>query len=603
MAAAPIVRYGLDWPKHNSLQIEMAMIRAGGHKEVGGKKYGEGLPYHYEQMCQILWPHMDQHRWHNLCRDEALRPGRKCTVMAGCGSSGKTNSAAWIYLCEYLCFPQETCVLVSSIDMRGLKMRVWAEMTMLWQKAKDKYPDLIAGNVIDSKVAIATDDIDDGDDERRVRDMRKGIFGIPNKVGGKIVGLQPYIGIKQRRMRLLADEAQYMEGGFLSAVSNLNQNEDFQCIILGNFNDPLDPLGKAAEPKQGWAAYLEPKKTSVWDTKFLNGRCVNLIGLDSPNFDYPENEPTRYKYLVSREKIAEVLSAFPKDSYEYLKDCVGSMKQGILDRRVLTPDMCRRHHALEDVTWAGTGRMKIGGLDAAYGGDRCVCGHIEFGQDINDKIILSFHKPVIVPILVGGQHGLPEEQIATFCRDYCAENGISPENFYHDSTGRGTLGTYFARIWSNQTNPIEFGGNPLPRPVSLEIFTYDPKTRQKRLKLGTEHFSKRVTQLWFDVSYAVQSEQVRNLPEDVMEEFSMRVWDKVKGDKIEVESKVEMKKRLQRSPDFADWASIVVEGAIQRGFQISKLGESDEDSPSRAWLRDLRQRQEDLRKRQSLTYA
>ena len=600
----PNLTYGLEWPNHEPLEIEMALIRAGGYKTINKVKYGMGLTHHYEQMRRLCWPELDSHRWHNLCRDELLRPGGTVTVLAGAGSSGKTHEAAWVFLCEWMCLPNETCVLVSSTDIRGLRMRVWGEMTMLWQRARDRFPDIIPGNLLDHAVAITTDALEDKEvDDRRVRDMRKGIFGIPCKQGSRWVGLSPYVGIKQKRIRLIADEAQFMQGNFLSAFANLRGNGDFRAAVLGNFNDPLDQLGKAAEPKDGWESHLDPVKTSVWDTKFMNGRCVNLIGLDSPNFDFPADQPTRYKYLVSKEKMAEVLSGFPKDSVEYMSQCVGSMKQGILERRVLTPDMCRRYHALEDVIWAGTGRTKIGGLDAAYGGDRCECGHVEFGLNTVGKMTLLFHPPVTVPILVGEQHGLPEEQIAVFCKNYCQEYDIPPENFYHDSTGRGTLGTYFARIWSAQTNPVEFGGPPTPRPVSLDIFIYDERTRQRRLKRCDEHYDRFVTELWFSVRYAAESEQLRGLPESVMEEFAMRIWDKVKGDKYSVETKKDMKERVGRSPDEADWASICVEGARRRGFQISKLASDEEDGPNRAWFKDLKERQEQLRSRQSLTYA
>ena len=154
-------------------------------------------------------------------------------------------------------------------------------------------------------------------------------------------------GIKQKRMRLIADEAQQMGGSFLSAFANLDGNEDFRAIILGNPNEPTDPLGKAAEPKDGWTNHMAPTKTEVWETKFMNGRCVNLVGTDSPNFDFPSDEPTRFKYLISAEKIANTLSFFPKDSVEYYSNCVGVMKVGILSRRVITKDMCFQFDAFK----------------------------------------------------------------------------------------------------------------------------------------------------------------------------------------------------------------------------------------------------------------
>ncbi len=249
-------------------------------------------------------------------------------------------------------------------------MRVWGEVKSLFQMAKDKF-DYLPGFLIDSKHAISTDDVSEGDN---VRDLRKGMIGIPCVQNGKFIGLSKWVGIKQKRMRLIADEAAMMGAGFLSAFANLDGNEDFRAIILGNPNDPMDPLGRAAEPRDGWTRHLEPTKTEVWDTKFMGGRCVNLIGTDSPNFDFPANEPTRYKYLISREKIANTLSFFAKDTAEYYTQCVGSMKVGVLSRRVITRDLCKQFNAMEPVIWSGKPLTKIGGLDAAYGGLRlCRC--------------------------------------------------------------------------------------------------------------------------------------------------------------------------------------------------------------------------------------
>lgn len=566
------VRYKVEFSdSYDDLKIEMYMARKGGSWIVEGQTFGNGLSFHYEQCRKLIWPKLDSHRWHNICRDEICQ--NKVTVLMGCGSSGKTHEAGWTYLLDYWLHPAETCVLVSSTDIRGLRKRVWGEITMLWEQGVERFP-YLSGHLLDAAMAITTDDIEDCEPgERKARDMRVGIFAVPCVQGGKFVGLSKFIGIKQKRMRLIADEAAMMGESFLSAFANLNKNEDFRAIIIGNPNDPLDPLGRAAEPKEGWTDdYMEPTKTAVWDTRFMGGRCVNLIGTDSPNLDFPADKPTRYKYLISKEKIQETLSFFQKDSIEYYSQCVGSMKIGTMARRVISRNICRQFNAFDEVTWKGERLTKICGLDAAYGGDRCVCGFIEFGPDVTGKITLRFMPPVIVPIKPSA-NVIPEDQIAAFVREYCMENGIPPENFFHDSTGRGTLGTAIARLWSDRCNPIEFGGSASDRPVSKDLYIYDEKINSRRLKLCSEHYSNRVAELWYSVRYAIESDSVRNFPQDVMEEMSMREWDWIKGEKkIALETKVDMKLRVGRSPDLGDWASICVEGARQRGFQIPKLG-------------------------------
>lgn len=560
----------------DDLGIEMFAAKQG---DAFFAKNGTSRSFHFENIRKIIWPNLDSHRWHELCRDEICK--NKVTVLMGCGSSGKTHEAAWIYLVDYWLFPEDTCVLVASTDIRGLRKRVWGEISMLWESGVQKFPKL-AGHMLDSAIAITTDNIEESEiGERKARSMRKGIFGVPCVTGGKFVGLAKFVGIKQKRMRLIADEASMMGETFLSAFANLNKNEDFRAIVLGNPNDPLDPLGRAAEPKEGWTDdYMEPTKTRVWDTRFMNGRCVNLIGTDSPNFDFPPNEPTRYKYLISKEKIEDTLSFFPKDSMEYYSQCVGSMKIGTIARRVLSRDMCKQFGAIHDPVWADEKRTKVYFVDSSYGGDRCVAGWGEFGMDVSGKQILAFNEPKIIPILVG-KGSEPEDQIARFVKEDCESESIPASHMGHDSTGRGALGTALAREWSADCHPIDSGGRPTKRPVSLDLLVVDEETKQKRPKRCDEHYDRLVTEFWFSVRYAVEAGQVRSLPEEAQEELCARKWDRVRGDKIAVEVKdgtpnrPGMKQRTGKSPDVGDWAAGIVEMARRKGFLISKLGNPD----------------------------
>ena len=573
-----VLKYNLKFSDGaEPLQIELTVIKKW---ETARERTGTTLSFHYEQARKIIWPELDAHRWHDLCRDEIVNSKICCLV--GPGSSGKTHEAAWTSLIDYWANSDDTCVLISSTDIRGLRKRVWGEIVMLWERGVERFT-YLTGHLLDSSIAITTDSLEDVEfGLRKARDMRCGIFGVPCVQGGQFVGLQKYQGIKQKRMRLVADEASAMGESFLSAFANLNKNEDFKAIVLGNPQDPLDPLGRAAEPKEGWTdKYLEPGKTMVWDTRFMNGRCVNLIGTDSPNFDHPGK--TKYKYLISKEKIDDTLSFFSKDSPEYYSQCVGSMKIGTMARRVLDRNTCEQHNAFDAVLWKGTQRTKICAMDASYGGDRCVIGWIEFGEDSTGHQMLLFHNPTIVPIKVTSEL-IPEDQIARHVRMYCSDLGIEAGNFFHDSTGRGSLGTALAREWSAACNPVEFGGKPTKRPVSLDMYINDERTKERRLKMCDEHYVKRVTEYWFSVRYAVLSDQVRGFPSEVLEEMSMRKWDRTKNAKIELETKEDMKERVGRSPDMADWAAIAVEGARQRGFQIQKLGKSESVVNDTAWM-------------------
>lgn len=599
-----IEKYGLRFKKDvHPLKIELLLIKHFGYYEKDGVQHGEGLSFHLERAKEFMWPHLDAHRWHNLCRDN-MATHQVCALL-GPGSSGKTNAGAWIALAQWLANPEETMVMCSSTDMRGLRLRVWGEITSLWEMACAKFP-FLPGHMLDSKLAITFDSssMDDGDyDSRAVRNFRSAIIGIPTVQGGKNVGLGRWIGAKQKNVILVADECQFMGSSFLSAFANLNKNQRFVAYVLGNPVELLDPLGKASEPLDGWDLHMEPEVTEVWKTRFMNGVAVNLVGTDSPNNDYPDDKP-RYKYLISKKKIEETAQFFGRDTYEFYSQCKGTMRVAQMARRVITRKLCEQNGALEQhVIWLDGTRTRLASLDSAWGGDRAVFYHGEFGKNVEGKLMLQIQPPETVPLVVRSEKE-PEQQIAEWIKTRCEHLGIPPENFAHDSTGRGSLGTYLARVWSAKTNPIEFGGAPTDRPVSADVFIKDPKTGENRLMTCRERYIKAVSEYWYSTHYLIAAGQLRGLTEDVMEEGISRKYEIRSGDRIEVETKLDMKERLGRSPDLYDSFVILVEMARRRGFTISKLA-NDSDSPTStdSWITTRSEALQRLHKAQQLNYA
>lgn len=602
MASNKVQKYGCNWPvdpddrpEDTALKIEMACIQRG---------VGNGLPFHYEQMRKMLWPRLDDHRWHRLIRDTIL--SQKCTILAGCASSAKSHEAAWITLCEYFVYPQETCILVCSTELRGLRGRIWSEITQLWQEARDRF-DWLSGNLLDSRVAILTDSLAEDEYDKRARNYRKCIQGVPCREDGAWVGINRYMGWKQKRMRLVADELNQLSSEFIIGITNLNANPDFKFIGMGNFNDTMDCLGKCAEPKDGWPAHMEPLKTEVWDTIYpLPGKCINLIGFDSPNFDPDTKE--KYPYLIGPRHIGEIEKSFGRQSLEFMSQCWGAMKVSQLSSRVLTRQLCQENGAFEETDWQSPHRTKVAFLDSAWGGDRCVFTWAEFGLEVGGKTVFHVHPPEIVPVKQTEDREA-DYIISEWCKQRCETLDIPPENFGHDSTGRGSLGTALARVWSAQCNPIEFGQQPTNRPVSQEYWWVHPKTKKRQIKLCSEHYSKFVTELWFSVRYCVESGQLRNLSREVMEEFSLRLWYRVKDDKIEVEpksgskEKPGMKQRTGKSPDYADSLSGTLEMARRKGFTISKLANEETEQRNLDWLLEERRKYREHRHRSELVDA
>ena len=277
----PLKKYNLEFNASiTPLQMEVFCIRRGGVWDQDGRECGAGLFHHYKELQKIIWPHHDHHRWSDLVLTELL--ANNVTAILGPKSTGKTHYAAKYAVTEYICFPNETTILISSTTLDTLELRIWGEIKKLYREARERFS-WIPGNLINYKHCLATDEVEDGE----IRDFRNGIIAIPCMVGNQYVGLGKYVGIKNKRVRLMADEAQFMGVGFLDAISNLDGNEDFKAAIMGNPLDPMDQLGRAAEPEVGWSSLPEPKATTVWNTRFANGRCINLVGPGQSQLRFP----------------------------------------------------------------------------------------------------------------------------------------------------------------------------------------------------------------------------------------------------------------------------------------------------------------------------
>lgn len=570
-----VEQYGLGWQADcDPLEREFYMIRRGGcWRKKNGQVIGLGLYEHYKAAMTLMWPEDDWHRWAELALKEIL--ANKVTCLLGPQNSNKTYSAAKFALTDYFIFPQETCVLVSSTDVRGLELRVWGQMKALYNRAMDRF-DWLPGNIIDSLHAITTQQIEeDASGKKKGRIMNRGIICIPCLQSGRYVGLGKYIGIKSPRLIFVADECQVMGPNFLDAVSNLGGARHFKFIPCGNPIDPIDPLGMAAEPRDGWGSIPESTKTTTWETKFLDGKCVNFVGFDSPNNDYPDDQPLKFPYLINKKRIEEVAAFWGRDSQRFWEQCGGVMKTGLLCRRIITRDLCREHHAQERAVWAGTARTKVYAIDAAYsgvGGDRCVGGWGEFGTSIDGIEILRINPPITIPISIISKKS-PEDQIAEYVKKDADANGVPPENIFYDSTGRGTLGIAFAKLYGQTPPvPVEFGGRPSVRPVRHDLFVIDGDV--KRHQRCDEYYVDFVSELWFSSRYVIECDQMRELPEETMKEGCQREYGRAKGNKLFIESKHDKKARehMVRSPDLYDQLVTLIEGARQRGFQIKRLG-------------------------------
>lgn len=611
-SARQFEKYGLIWPDPSDpIAIEQHMVQRGGRwRNKKGEMVGNGLLFHFMEFQKLLWGKQKiWHKWNTL-QTECYLNFRTIGVI-GPASSGKTNSAGTDVLSDYYCFSDCTTVLCCSTTRDRLEDRVWGEIKKYHRMAINERS-WIPGHLIEGKQRIITDDRSLSVEGR---DFRNGLMGVPCKKGNDYVGLGDFAGIKNKRVRLIADELSLLPRIFVDAISNLDKNPDFKAVGLGNPKDTTDALGVLCEPSAqvgGWDSGIDQTPgTKTWPTRRPQGVCIQLPGSDSPNLDGSLGIP-----LITQEQINRDIEFYGKDSLWFSMMDEGRMPRGQGSRRVLTRNMCITHRAMEEALWRDGKRIKIAFMDAAYkgvGGDRCIYGELEFGPEADaegevsaivtsvvsqkpisysNRMIISLKEMVAVPINASNKEEA-EDQIAEFVKNRCTSSGIPPENFFFDSGMRTGLVTALARLWSPYVNSIDCGGKPSEKPVSEQITS-----------LCKDYYSKYITELWFSVRLTVEASQFRGMSEEVIGEFSQREWKVVGANKIEVETKVEMKLKTGRSPDLADALAIGLEGAKRRGFVINRLARSrPEDRKGTPWARELKQKVDATRKQHQLNYT
>lgn len=622
-SSAKIQLYNAYWPASaHPASIERECIRRNGKwHRTNGEEAGAGLYHHFRRFQEIVWPEKIwqkgpfKNHWAELCLETYLK--YMYIGAMGCAGSGKSDSYGSNVLTDWYCWPECTTVLVSSTDLKSLELRIWGMIKRYHKSAKDSCP-WLPGHLIEGKQMLVENPRTQASEGR---DFKNGIIAVACKHGTQYVGLGSYVGIHNKRVFLLGDEMNLMPRAFLDSISNLAKCQHFKLVGLGNPNETTNAHGFLCEPQAedgGWESGIDQTPgTKTWKTKFPNGICVQFPGSDSPNMKVPPGEPPPFPFLITREQMENDARIWGVDDWHYTMMNESRMPRGQGSRRVLTRQACIKFGAFKKAQWRDSNRTSVAFLDAAYrgvGGDRCVFGELQFGseatplptEEMKSSLITQSVEPtkypqivslvdlMTIPLSSDQTADQPEDQIVQFVMRECEKRGIPPGHFYFDAGMRTSLVTAFSRIWSTSVNSIDSMGKPSEDKVSAEID-----------KPCCDYYSKFVTELWFSVRMVVESGQFRGMTDELCTEFSTREWKMVSGNRIEVESKEEMKEKLGRSPDLADAVAYGIYGCRKLGFVISRAAQIKalHRSHGRDWRDDLRDRADQLWKSRNLTYA
>lgn len=594
---------------------EMFFIARGGRWKPAksNRVVGNGLCFHFKAAIKLLWPEIHQHRWFLLFLEEWLT--HDYVGVLGPRNSGKSFNATICHLIDYYANPTSTTTLVCSTTKERLEDRIWGEIKKYHRIAHSRWENC-PGHLIEGRQRIVTDDRDEASEGR---DFRNGLIGVPVLKGSAAVGIGTFQGIKNKRVRLCGDELAALPKTFIDAIATLDIQGEFKVTGMGNPAQTTDALGILCEPHVtlgGWEGGIDQTpKTKTWKTRFEGGICIQYPGSDSPNMDVPEGEAPPYPFLMTRETLLRDAQTWGKDDWHYTMFDEGRMPHGQGSRRVITRQLCLKQHAMEEPVWLNSDLTYITALDAAYravGGDRCVLMRLAFGQESFEpltgtefvesfisqkqeenrhKIILAVLDMMVIPIAANEMEA-PEDQIVMFVKAKHQAWNLPPDSLYYDAGMRTSLVTSFARNWSAKVNSIDFGGKPSQRPVSRDI---EISCR--------DYYANFVTELWYSTRLAIEAGQVRGMMEDLVQEGCAREWTNVGANKIKVETKDEMKLKSGRSPDLYDCFACGIEGARQKGFVISRLGNPERDATDSRWKQELLRKAVALRIAHELNYA
>jgi hypothetical protein len=544
----------------------------------------EALEYYYWWCADYWWNQdaddmqMARHKWahrmiYHACREQHLAVG-------GSASSGKSHTMAGWALFQFMRMPESTTVLVTSTDLKGARKRIWGSIVKLmtyidyppW-RVKDAIGSLSyeSGNKTPAREGIHIVTADKSSDKNKV---------------GKLIG------IKSKRVILIADELGDMGPNIQEAAFNLRKNPSFQMIGMSNPGSRFDPFGVFAEPEHGWDS-VNVEADNEWRTR-LKGLFIRLDAEDSPNLDPEDPEKDwltgfHFDYLPSQRSIEEDLDATlaptrdeARKSRSYMRFNRAIFFDSDDDDTIYSEADIRKARAdtateLKNVTL-------VAGVDPSFssGGDKTVMAVCEVGWDAYAQLCVQLKELVYLHEDMTNKADPRTLQIAEAIRRECVKRKIKPENVGIDATGGGGGGLcdMLQLQWNDQFLRVQFGGK-----------ASDRKIKNDSKVVASDRYYNRASELFFVGKQFLLGRQIYGLPNVIIKQMCNRSYLTKKtsrGVVLQVEPKEKYKGRTGSSPDETDAFLVAVETArVRHGFLAADpVKERPEPNALARWLKN-----------------
>lgn len=487
---------------------------------------GLGAEQHFKNAWALAWPEYEWSDWvemmvHAWCNYRYIS-------IIGHQRASKTYTSSHIAWLDYVANPYETLTSLMTVTFEGLKIRMWSDLMKADETSRMRQPFTIRNTTNELRVFPQSVSRESGE-----KYQIKGLSLDRGKdAPGKVKGAHA------PRVRLFIDEAENVPGVIYEAIDNPMSAPDAKAMMLFNPLLWTSPAGKMTVPKAGLSSITA--NDLFWETKL--GICLHFDGLQSPNIVQTKRVFTG---LLTQAGIDAVREKHGENSVAWWSRVRGFPAPDGMVSQIFPSQIIEKAKPEIIFDFATEPCMT---LDPAFGGDNCVVIFGQKGKLRDGRMAITATGSEVIKFSVGENTALIDHQITARVLSLCKSQGVKPSNFIMDRSGPGR-GIYAAlyKDWSPEIHGVDYGGAATDRPV-----------RSDEKELASEIYEKFVTELWHRARESVADGILAGLSkvdERAIEELSSRLYETkevTRGTVIVAESKVEMKKRLGHSPDFAD---------------------------------------------------
>ncbi len=562
--------YGFNWPDGvNQLTVELwcfAHRTCSVEERYGHFKRVVDLAFNCEgSLRRVIW-----NRWTERMIKSAIGGWEKKRFMgiAGCSSSGKSDSFALYSLVEFWSRPAETYVFVMSTTKSDARKRIWRSLTQLYSQAQR----MGCPGKLNESIGVIQ-----GVDKRGRLTRNSGIELVAagkSDAGEASSGL---IGIKNPNVVIIADEMPNLGEGILQAAwDNLTVNDRVLFAGLGNPNLFSDPFADLCEPIGGWASVDEDMEE--WKTKY--GSCIRFNAEKSPRILDPDGE----KYFWQPDKaynqrIADARGGTKsRGYYRFVRAfwCPEGVGNTIYQESEFHVNgACEQREPEWDLQ-----PIMITSLDPAFtrGGDRAYATVAKIGKAKGRDHMHICQYKALTEDTTDKKNPLSHQLVLQW-KELANDWGVTPYRATMDGTGSGiAFGHIVDSLWSPAVSKVNFSSKASGRKAFF---------RGKEV----EYYNKN-SELWIQPKEFIRGGQITGVSKELAAELCTRQYYAKETERLRVEGKEEHKKNNNGdSCDVADSVLMLVDKAIALGLFHSEEVKSVSKIVGKHWNKIARKKQ------------